>query len=315
MELSKLIIILKIISCLSLGTILTLTIVRNSRGIFHTLGNIRGMADGFTQKQVMGFERQSRYIYRKKAGRLHHINVKLARAGMIGYLNSVSIIILSILIFLMSFFAIAGFIKNTIMAFYISTMFAILPYMLISIITQINLASTEKHMLYNMETLLNFISIDRGNIRNAYKSALKYFKPNIFKKHTEIFVFHIFQRNFADAVDTYKSIVNIKVYGDFLDIVTVCDRIGGDYEKLVSHFTERLAILQKAKISRMSRSASVRIAIYFLIFANIGFFFLLKAASPLGYELITNNPFIMSFVFISMYIVLYLGNKAGKLKI
>jgi len=315
MDLQLILLLLKALSCISLGIFLTLEVLINYKALKRVVMAARGISVNYSDNHKKAFEKKLRYMYRKNKGLLHRIDISIAQAGMIGWLNSQTLFIISTLLLISSWLFILTLLNNALLAFYISSLFFFLPIMIVNVVTQINLARIEKYMLYNMETLLNFISIDKSNIRNAYKAAFKYFKPVIFKKHTEIFVFQVMQRSFKDAVDSYKNIVNIKVYGDFLDTVSACESIGGDYEKLISHFTERLSALQKAKISRISRSTSVRIAIYFLVLANIGFFFFVKAINPEGYELVTKNSVIMSFVFISMYIVLYFGNKAGRLKI
>lgn len=250
-----------------------------------------------------------------KLNLIYRINIALDKAGIkVGMvINPITIIIYSVLSFIVCYYIVFDIFKIHILSIVISLPAILIPQTSLSIMAELKSEKIEKAMLDFVLQLKNYTEIN-NDIVYAFKQV-KTVEP--LQGYIDKFLIEINSGiKFEKAIDNIKEKLNFEILKSFFSNIEHCYIYGGSFTKLISKSYDSINKLQKEKATRKQETKSARLVLGILIFLDLFVYFSFIRNNYDNYLIMTTRflgNVILYWNFISIWLLILLMKNVKKL--
>ena len=250
-----------------------------------------------------------------KLNLIYRINIALDKAGIkVGMvINPITIIIYSVLSFIVCYYIVFDIFKIHILSIVISLPAILIPQASLSIMAELKSEKIEKAMLDFVLQLKNYTEIN-NDIVYAFKQV-KTVEP--LQGYIDKFLIEINSGiKFEKAIDNIKEKLNFEILKSFFSNLEHCYIYGGSVTKLISKSYDSINKLQKEKATRKQETKSARLVLGILIFLDLFVYFSFIRNNYDNYLIMTTRflgNVILYWNFISIWLLILLMKNVKKL--
>lgn len=272
-------------------------------------------SDKYYEELLKYHNKNKKVKIKVKLNLLHKINFKIEKANLKrnAFINPITIIVMSIFCFIISYFGIFNFLKIIFLSIIISTPSLLIPIVILDMIGGYKTSIMEKAILNFLLQLKNYTKINNDIVYAM--SEVKTVEP--LQSYINTFLIQIGSGiKFENAIEDLKEKINIDVFKNFLTHVEHCYLYGGNFTKLLDRSYKMIEEIQKEKKNRIQETKSARLALFILIFLDI-IVYVVNIKNESGNFAIMKKTVLGNLIlywnFISMGLLVLLANKVKKL--
>ncbi len=261
------------------------------------------------------YEKNKKIKFKTKLNLFHKINVMIDRASLPRnvFINPITIIILCIFCFSLSYLIMKKTFGITLLSLLISLPMMNLPLFILSEIASYNEQKIEKVLLNFLIQLKNYTKIN-NDIIYAFQEVRVI---NPLQSYVDKFLIEISRGvKFEVAIEHFKEKIRIKSFCEMLNHVQHCYLYGGNFSELIDKSYETIAEMQKEKDARKQETLGARIVLLILIALDLLVYFIFINGNVDNYRIMKNTFFgnaILYWNFISMWLLVLLSNNVKQL--
>ncbi len=246
--------------------------------------------------------------------KLKYLETYISSSKAKKYLNSIIVLVVSLLLSIITYFFSIIFIKIFSTSLILSLISFSLPYLIITILVNSNTHKIKTILPSYIVNLKNNVEIS-NNIINAI-NITKVEEP--LKYSIDRFNLKVSRGiNVHQCFDELKKRINIETFSNLIDAFKVCYETGGDYINVLNKYIDIISKenLEKAKLKENSSTTIITLVLMILI--NIFLLFSVVLGNETYSQTIletTAGHFILNFEIISYLVVLYFVYKVYKME-
>ena len=261
------------------------------------------------------YEKNKKLKLKNKFNILRKINILLERAQIERnvFINPITVILISIICFILVYIISFNFFKMSILALIIALPVLLLPVFVINLIADYKIEKIEKIFLNFLLQLKNYTRINNDII--SAMNEVQVIEP--LQSHINIFLIEINSgMKFERAMENLKEKINVEVFRSFFTNLEYCYFNGGDFTDLIDKSYKMISEIQTEKNNRIQETKSARLVLFILMFLNIFVYVTNIKNDYENYNIMKNTilgNIILYWNFISLWIMLILSNRVKKL--
>ena len=251
-----------------------------------------------------------------KLNLIYKINILIDKAGIKRgiLINPITIIIYSIVSFVISFLVVYKLFGIIMLSLIISLPSLLLPKFVLEFIRDANSKKLEDTMLDFLLQLKNYTKIN-NDIIYAFKQV-KTLEP--LQSYIDTFLLQVNSGiKFEKAIENIKDKMNFDTIKSVFSNIEYCYIYGGDFSQLMDKSYKMILRIQKEKHSRAQETKSARLVLGILILLDLFVYFNFIKSNYENYIIMTRRVLgnlILYWNFISMWILLLLMKKVKELE-
>lgn len=261
------------------------------------------------------YEKNKKIKLRTKFNIIRKINIELDKAGITRniFINPITVIFISIMLFIFVYFISFKFFGIILLAIIVSLPATFLPFTLIKYVSEYKGRKIEKALLNFLLQLKNFTKIN-NDIVFAF-SQIETIEP--MQGYINTFLLEINSGiKFEKAMENLKEKIKITSFRDFLTNLEHCYLYGGNFTELINKSYQMIFDLQTEKNNRIEETKSARLVLFILIFLDLFIYITNIKNNPENYIIMQKSiigNMILYWNFLSIWGLLILASKVKKL--
>lgn len=269
----------------------------------------------YYKEMIKYYEKNKKIKLRTKFDIIRNINIELDKAGIESniIINPFTIIFLSIVIFLLSYFVSFNFFNIIFLSFIVSLPCMFIPIATIRYISEYKSKKIEKIFLNFLLQLKNYTRIN-NDIVYAF-NQIETIEP--LQSYINTFLLEINSGiKFEKAMENMKEKIKVSVFRSFLTNVEHCYIYGGNFTELISKSYQMIYEIQTEKNNRIQETKSARLVLFILIFLDLFMYISNIKNNAENYSIMQKSiigNIILYWNFLSIWLLLFLANKVKKL--
>lgn len=272
-------------------------------------------SDSYYESLMRRYEKNKKVKLTTKFNMFHKIDILIEKAGLKRgiFVNSISILLLCFVSFIICYLLIFSLFKIVLLSFIISIPSIFSPVFILSMIAESKSKKIEKVMLNFLLQLKNYTQIN-NDIIYAFKEV-KTIKP--LQSYVKKFLVEINSGiKFEKAIENFKEKVTFEKFKQVLTNMQYCYLNGGSFSELINKNYKMISQIQNEKNAREQETMSARIVLIILIILDLFIYFTFIKNDYENYLIMTKSligNLILYWNFISIWILLALIHKVKKL--
>ena len=269
----------------------------------------------YYEEMLKNYEKTKKLKIKTKLNIFHKINISLERAGISSnlFINPITILILSLICFIITYILAFNFFEIVFLSIIISLPCLLIPMVIINFIGNYKNSKIEKIFLNVLLQLKNYTKINNDIIYAMQQ--IETIEP--LQSYINIFLIEINSGiKFEKAISNFKEKIKIKTFKDFLSNLEYCYLYGGSFTVLIDKSYKLISEIQNEKNIRNQETKSARMVLFILIFLNI-FVYITNIKNNHDNYIIMQKSIVGNIIlywnFISMWLLIVLASKVKKL--
>ena len=261
------------------------------------------------------YDKNKKIKLKAKLNIFSKINIKLDKAALKRsiLINPITIIILSIICFVICYTITFNFLKIILLSLIISIPALLIPITIVNFIGNYKNEKIEKVFVNFLMQLKNYTKINNDIV--LAMSEVQTIEP--LQSYIDTFLIEVNSGiKFEKAIENFKEKIDVEMFKTFLSNIEHCYLYGGNFTELIDKSYKMISEIQKEKNERLQETKSARIVLYVLIILNL-FVYVTNIKNNYENYLIMQKTFIGNLIlywnFISIWLLMMLANKVKKL--
>lgn len=284
--------------------------------LLHKMNNyIKEKNEKYYEELIKYYEKNKKIKLKNKFNIIRNINIELDKAGIRRniLINPITIILFSIITFVLSYIFSFQFFKTISLSIIVSLPSLLAFKTVINYITEYKIQRIEKAFPDFLLQLKNYTKIS-NDIIFAF-GQIETIEP--LQTYVNTFLVEVNSGiKFEKAIENFREKIKIETIKSFLTNVENCYLYGGNFTELIGKSYQLIVEIQNEKNNRIEETKSARLVLFILIFLDF-FIYVTNIKNNHENYLIMQKSVIGNMIlywnFLSIWLLLFLANRVKKL--
>lgn len=284
--------------------------------LLHKMNNyIKAKNEKYYEELIKYYEKNKKIKLKNKFNIIRNINIELDKAGIRRniLINPITIILFSIITFVLSYIFSFQFFKTISLSIIVSLPSLLAFKTVINYIAEYKIQRIEKAFPDFLLQLKNYTKIS-NDIIFAF-GQIETIEP--LQTYVNTFLVEVNSGiKFEKAIENFREKIKIETIKSFLTNVENCYLYGGNFTELIGKSYQLIVEIQNEKNNRIEETKSARLVLFILIFLDF-FIYVTNIKNNHENYLIMQKSVIGNMIlywnFLSIWLLLFLANRVKKL--